>query len=102
MRLRRLSECHRIGESEEFYVAASTNNDTNIKIRDGILDIKELVEMRGDLERWFPRARCEFPLTAAMLKGEVLPQLGILSPQWSRDKYALVQIGAGSGCRSAR
>jgi hypothetical protein len=27
-----------------------------------------------------------------MLEGEVLPQLGILSPQWSRDKYALEQL----------
>ena len=60
-RLRRLSECHGISESEEFYIVAFANNDTNIKIRDGILDIKELIETRGDLERWVPRTKCEFP-----------------------------------------
>ncbi len=91
-RLRQLSECHGISESEEFYIVASVNNDTNIKIRDGILDIKELIETRGDLERWFPRTKCEFPLTAATLEGEMLPQLGVALPQRSRDTYALDQL----------
>ena len=86
------SKCHGISESEEFYVVASANNDTNIKIRDGILDIKELIETRGDLERWFPRTKYEFPLTAATLEGEVLSQLGVALPQRSRDTYAVDQL----------
>jgi len=91
-RLRRLSQCHGISENEEFYIVASAYNNTNIKIRDGLLDIKELIEMHGDLERWFPRTKCEFPLTAATLEGEVLPHLGVALPQRSRDTYALDQF----------
>jgi hypothetical protein len=91
-RLHRLSECHGISETEELYIVASANNDTGIKIRDGMLDIKELIETRGDLERWFPRTKREFPLTAATLEGEVLPQLGVALPQGSRDTYALDQF----------
>jgi hypothetical protein len=76
-------------ESEELYIVAADSDDTNTKIRDGTLDIKVLIETCGDLERWRPRTKYEFPLTAAMLEDEVLPQLGVAMPQLSRDKYAL-------------
>jgi hypothetical protein len=88
-RLRRLSNCHGIRESEELYIVAAANDDINIKIRDGSLDIKTRIETRGDLERWAPRATCAFPLTRATLEGEVLPWLSVALPQPSRETYDL-------------
>jgi hypothetical protein len=58
-RLRRLSDCHGVRESDEIYIVAAGNDDTNIKIRDGTLDVKVLIETRGDFERWRPRTKCE-------------------------------------------
>jgi len=90
--LRRLSDCHGVRESDEIYIVAAGNDGTNTKIRDGVLDIKELIETRGDLERWRPRTKREFPLTAAALEGEVLPQLGVAVPRFSREPYTLDQF----------
>lgn len=90
--LRRISACHGISESEEIYIIAPTNNRTNIKVRDEAIEIKELIETCGDLERWLPRTKCEFPVTAATLECEVLPQLGVELPQRKRDTYTLDQL----------
>lgn len=91
-RLRRISACHGIRESDEIYVATATKNDTNIKIRDGLLDIKELIETRGDLERWLPRVKCKFPVTKEMLEGDVLPRLGVALSPLRRSTYTLDQL----------
>jgi hypothetical protein len=91
-RLRRLSDCHGVHESDEIYIVAAGNDGTNTKIRGGNLDIKVLTEKRGDLERWRPQTKCEFPVAAAALGGEVLPQLGVAVPRLSRESYALDQF----------
>ncbi len=91
-RLRRISACHGIRESEEIYIATAAKDDTNIKIRDGFLDIKELIETRGDLERWRPRVQYKLPVTKEMLEGDVLPGLGIALSPLRCSTYALDQL----------
>jgi len=92
VRLRRLSKCHGISESEDIYIVAADREGTNTKIRDDVLDIKERIETCSDLERWFPRTKCAFPLAAVTLEGEVLPHIGVAMPQRSRETYSVHQF----------
>jgi hypothetical protein len=52
--IRRGSVCHDIGESTETYLIAIDVEEQNVKVRDGRLAIKRLVERRQRLERWEP------------------------------------------------
>lgn len=54
-RVRALSPCDSISESREIYLLDCENAlENNVKIRDGRLDLKRLVERRQGLERWKP------------------------------------------------
>jgi len=81
-----------VRESDEIHIVAAGNDDTNIKIRNGTLDIKVFIETRGNFERWRPRTKCEFPIASAALAGEVLRQLGVAVPRLSRESYTLNQF----------
>jgi len=55
-------ECTRVLESSEIYFL-SRNSDQNLKIRDDLIDIKNLKEVNGDkLEQWVPIMKASFPL----------------------------------------
>jgi hypothetical protein len=63
-RVRALSPCDSISESREIYLLDCENAlENNVKIRDGRLDLKRLVERRQGLERWKPAGRWDFPLS---------------------------------------
>ena len=63
-RVRALSPCDSISESREVYLLDCENAlENNVKIRDGRLDVKRLVERRQGLERWKPAGRWDFPLS---------------------------------------
>ena len=66
-RMRRLSQCHGIRESDEVYIVSAGNDQNNTKIRDAKMDIKELVQERDGLEQWNPRMKGEFPMAAEVL-----------------------------------
>ena len=51
-----------IRESDEVYIVSGSCWDTNLKIRDGKLDIKILVQERYGLEQWVPKAKVVFPV----------------------------------------
>jgi exopolyphosphatase/guanosine-5'-triphosphate,3'-diphosphate pyrophosphatase len=53
-----------IAESDEVYLLSAAGS--NVKVRDGLMDLKFLREVDGDgLERWEPVMKAGFPLSAA-------------------------------------
>ena len=74
-------------ESDELYLL-SPNSDANVKIRDGLMDIKvrEQVDAHG-LEQWRPVMKTGFPLPAAEM-AKVCAELRI-APLPPRDDYTL-------------
>jgi exopolyphosphatase / guanosine-5'-triphosphate,3'-diphosphate pyrophosphatase len=81
-----------VQESDEVYFLAAGGE--NVKIRDGVLDIKVLRETDGvGLQRWEPVLKAAFPLSRSEVAGafealrQPLPPLG-------RDAYTLEQFEA--------
>jgi exopolyphosphatase/guanosine-5'-triphosphate,3'-diphosphate pyrophosphatase len=79
-----------IAESDEVYLLSAAGS--NVKVRDGLMDIKFLREVDGDgLERWEPVMKAGFPLPAAEVP-RVFDALGVLAPPLTRDAYGLDQF----------
>jgi len=74
------------------YLLTHGNIKNNIKIRDGVMDIKTLEKTYGDLEQWNPFLVGAFPLQADVIKTVVFPALGIESPVFERKTYSLEQF----------
>ncbi len=91
-RIRRLSPCREIRESSETYIVSSRSDASNLKVRDGKLELKVLVQEREGLEQWQPRVKSQLPVAAKFLAAEVLPALGVEVPALDRDDYALDQL----------
>lgn len=75
-RMRRRTEAVSIRESRESYVVSVRESDRNVKIRDGLLDIKQLVCVSEGLEQWTPAFKGELPIAAETLRTQVLEPLG--------------------------
>ena len=90
-KIRKLSRCSTIRESQEVYIVSAANNENNTKIRDIKMDIKVLVEKKQDLERWHPRLKSEFPLPTEIIQNEVFPAFAVKEPEFKRDAYTLDQ-----------
>ena len=81
-----------IAESDEVYLLSAAGG--NVKVRDGLMDIKLLREVDGDgLERWEPVLKAGFPLPAAEVP-RVFDALGVPAPPLTRDAYRLDQFFA--------
>jgi exopolyphosphatase/guanosine-5'-triphosphate,3'-diphosphate pyrophosphatase len=79
-----------VQESEELYLLSPA--DANVKVRDGLMDIKLLQEVDGDgLERWEPVLKAGFPLPAAEV-ARVFQALEVAAPALGRDAYSLEQL----------
>jgi exopolyphosphatase/guanosine-5'-triphosphate,3'-diphosphate pyrophosphatase len=102
--------------SSELYLVVP-HADLNLKVRDGVLELKELVDVSAEgLERWMPTIKAPFPLGAAVvarlsarLRISTLPEgtldearwLARLRPLPSLDLVAvrkLRRIGTYAGC----
>ena len=90
-KMRKLSPCAMIRESQEVYIVSATNNENNTKIRDMKMDIKELVEIKQGLERWNPRMKGEFPMQTDLIRNEIFPAFAVKEPEFNRDAYSLDQ-----------
>ncbi len=90
-RMRRLSPCQGIRESDEVYIVSAGNDENNTKIRDAKMDIKVRVGERDGLEQWRPRMKGAFPMAAEALVAEVFPAFGVAMPDLDRDEYTLDQ-----------
>jgi hypothetical protein len=74
------------------YLLTAGNTKNNIKIRDGIMDIKVLEQEMEGLEQWNPFLVGEFPLKIDVIKNVVFPALGIVCPVMDREEYTLEQF----------
>ena len=62
-RMRAIASCEAITESREVYLLGSDPAcDRNVKIRHGILELKQLIERYQGLQRWRPAGQWEFPV----------------------------------------
>jgi exopolyphosphatase/guanosine-5'-triphosphate,3'-diphosphate pyrophosphatase len=88
--LSRLASGGEAVESDERYLLA--NDDANVKVRDGLMDIKLLREVDDNgLERWEPVLKEGFPLSAEDV-GRVLEALGLSTPAELRSAYELEEL----------
>jgi exopolyphosphatase/guanosine-5'-triphosphate,3'-diphosphate pyrophosphatase len=77
-------------ESDELYLLAT--DDGNVKVRDGLMDIKVLREVDpAGLERWEPVMKHGFPLAAEDVSF-VLQVLRVRQPRLTRSAYDLDQL----------
>lgn len=79
-------------QMNSIYLLTAGNNKNNIKIRDGIMDIKVLEHQLKGLEQWNPFLVGEFPLNREVIKNVVFPSLGIVCPVMERQEYTLDQF----------
>jgi len=71
-------------QSGEIYIVSHAEQ-TNVKIRDGMIDIKRLIERRGPLEQWKPVFKAAFPIERQVAVESVFPLLGIEAPVFAAD-----------------
>ena len=90
-KMRKLSSCLMIRESQKVYIVSAANNENNTKIRDLKMDIKALVEVKQGLERWNPRIKGEFPMQTDVVRDEIFPAFAVREPEFKRDAYSLDQ-----------
>lgn len=83
-----------VGEQKmsDVYLLTAADNENNVKIRDGKMDMKVLEETLQGLERWAPYMIGDFPMEMEVVKSTVFPALGIPAPAFSRNAYQLDQF----------
>jgi exopolyphosphatase / guanosine-5'-triphosphate,3'-diphosphate pyrophosphatase len=95
-RIRTLAPLGRYRESLETYLLVPGRNEVNLKIRDGALELKRLIERRRGLEQWRPEFRLDLPadgpalaehLKALVNLGQRLDEGG---PRDAEDLFALL------------
>ena len=80
-----------VRESDELYLL-STAADDSVKVRDELLDVKQLEQVSDDgLEQWRPVLKAPFPLSAATVDS-VLAALHSSPPPRGRSAYTLDEL----------
>ncbi len=74
-------------ESAETYILSRATDAANVKIRDGLLDLKLMIEQLGRLERWRPLLKADFPLDSRTIVEQVFPHLGAAVPHIAQPSY---------------
>jgi exopolyphosphatase/guanosine-5'-triphosphate,3'-diphosphate pyrophosphatase len=81
----------RVQESDEVYLL-SRESDASVKVRDGLMDVKQLEAVNGDgLEQWRPVLKNSFPLSADDV-ATMLGAAGVAGPENTRDNYTLEEL----------
>jgi exopolyphosphatase/guanosine-5'-triphosphate,3'-diphosphate pyrophosphatase len=84
-------EPQRTQESDEVYLL-SEESDASVKIRDGLMDVKQLEAVNADgLEQWRPVLKTSFPLEAADVR-TVMTTLGMSADDVGWDSYTLDEL----------
>ncbi|MCE1168366.1 MAG: hypothetical protein LWX70_09740 [Sphingobacteriia bacterium] len=76
----------------DYYILSTATTKHNIKIRNGLMDIKTLEQCHDGLEQWSPFLVGQFPLKAGIIKQIVFPALGIVSPGFDKEEYKLEEF----------
>lgn len=79
-------------QMDSIYLLTPWKRKNNVKIREGVMDIKNLEKEYEGLQQWNPFLVGEFPLPANVIKTVVFPALGIESPVFARKVYSLKQF----------
>lgn len=79
-------------EGMHTYILSATNQEYNVKIRDGKLDSKVLLRRYRSLERWRPYLQLPFPLTSAFLHEFLFAWLEVDPPRLARSQYTVPQL----------
>lgn len=87
-----LSEKEITRHMDSVYLLTPWKRKNNVKIREGVMDIKLLEQEYEGLQQWNPFLVGKFPLKAEIIKSVVFPALGIESPVFERNKYSLKQF----------
>ncbi len=74
--LRERAGAPEIRESTEVYFVARAS-DVNVKLRAGMVDIKERIAVERGLEQWRPALKLALPLAGEALRTQLLPALGV-------------------------
>lgn len=91
-KIKELSEKEMTRDMDSVYLLTPWKRKNNIKIREGVMDIKVLEQEHETLEQWSPFLVGEFPLKADVIKTIVFPALGVESPVFERKEYSLKQF----------
>jgi len=91
-KINEISEKKQTRQMDSVYLLTPWKRKNNVKIREGVMDIKLLEQEDAGLEQWSPFLVGKFPLNADVIKTVVFPALGIESPVFSRQKYRLDQF----------
>ncbi len=97
-------ECERTESSDEVYLL-SPANDAAVKIRGGLMDIKELTQVsEAGLEQWRPAMKEKFPLPQDEAE-KVCAALGVSGPPpdgdaYSQDEFLAVLADPSRGVRA--
>lgn len=82
-----------IRESKEQYIVSEFCWDTNIKIRDGKLDLKILMQEREGLEQWVPKAKLDFPVESNIvediIRDDIFFEVEDVLPERTEESYSL-------------
>lgn len=65
------------GTTAEIYIVTRLNADSNVKLREGRLDLKILKAHSGILELWEPVLSAELPVSVQTFKNQVVAHLGV-------------------------
>ena len=84
-----LSPVLSVRESSEIYIVCPENRHINIKIRDGRLDIKFMLQKKYGLEQWSPKFKADFPISQDILYEEILPVLGVSTRKILNGRYSV-------------
>jgi len=92
VKIKKFSEKEITREMDSVYLLTPWKRKNNVKIREGVMDIKNLDQEHEGLQQWNPFLVGKFPLKAEVIKSVVFPALGIESPVFGRKKYSLDQF----------
>lgn len=91
-KIKEISEKEQTRQMDSVYLLTAWKRKNNVKIREGVMDIKVLEQEDSGLEQWNPFLVGKFPLKADIIKTVVFPALGIESPVFERKRYSLEQF----------
>jgi exopolyphosphatase / guanosine-5'-triphosphate,3'-diphosphate pyrophosphatase len=96
-------KAEKVQQSEEIYLLAA-HSDANVKIRDGLLDVKLLEHVDSNsLEQWRPVSKERFPVTASTVasvrKALALPEAAAKSDSLTLEEFLAEIAPAGVALR---
>lgn len=91
-KITQISEKEMTREMDSIYLLTPWKRKNNVKIRQGVMDIKNLEQEYECLQQWNPFLVGRFPLHSDVIKSVIFPALGIVCPVFEREKYTLKQF----------